>query len=311
MTSAKSKRTTSAAYRKLALSPATLSAYQSDLRRYRAAGGKIPATSQALASYLARQAQILRPSTIRRRLAAISYEHTRRGLRSPTRSPVVQQTLRGIRRAAGTNCRQAKPLSVQVLRKIARGSRGELPIRGKRDRALLLLGFSAGFRRSELAGLRVGDVAFSRSGLLLRLRKSKTDPFSVGREVAIPYGRDPLCCPVRTLKEWLSVYGRQSSPPLNATTPLFARIDRYGHVFPGLSGASVGAVLKARLVMAGICPDGYSAHSLRAGLVTSAARAGAPLWAIQRQTGHRSASSVHRYIRNVPPFEMNPVRSLL
>lgn len=305
------RRKTSAAYRKLSLSPATLSAYQSDLRRYRAAGGRIPSTSQALASYLARQAEVLRPSTIRRRLAAISYEHTRRGLRSPTRSPVVQQTLRGIRRAAGANCRQAKPLSVQVLRAIAKDRRGQLQIRNKRDRALLLLGFSAGFRRSELASLRAGDVSFTRNGLLVRLRKSKTDPYSVGREVAVPYGREVGCCPVRSLKTWIAQYSSALTSAMTSDTPLFARIDRYGHVFPGLTGASVGAILKARLVLAGISPDGYSAHSLRAGLVTSAARAGAPLWAIQRQTGHRSASSVHRYIRDVPPFEMNPVRSLL
>lgn len=305
------KRKTSAAYRRLSLSPATLAAYQSDLRKFREAGGKIPSTSHALASYLARQAEVLRPSTIRRRLAAISYEHTRRGLRSPTRSPVVQQTLRGIRRAQGTNCRQAKPLSVKVLRVIAKDHRGQLQIRSRRDRALLLLGFSAGFRRSELSGLRVGDVSFTRSGLLVRLRKSKTDPYSVGREVAVPYGREPRCCPVRSLKAWIVQYSREHTSPLTAETPLFARIDRYGYVLPGLSGASVGAILKARLILAGISPDGYSAHSLRAGLVTSAARAGAPLWAIQRQTGHRSASSVHRYIRDVPPFEMNPVRSLL
>ena len=310
----KHKQKSAAAYRRLALSPNTISCYASDVRRYRASGGKIPSTPRALANYLARQAARLRPSTLMRRLAAISYEHTRRGLRSPTRALVVQQTLRGIRRAAGARAsRQAKPLSIDVLQKLVRTVAGYSRVRNCRDKALLLLGFAGGFRRSELANLRLADVFFTRRGLLVRLRTSKTDPYSQGRDVAIPYAKSQRLCPVRAVRNWIAAYKHALTPTQakSGQTPLFARIDRYGHVHCGLSGASIGTLLKQRLTTAGVDPTGYSAHSLRSGLVTAAARAGVPAWAIQRQTGHKSYSSVHRYIRNVPVFELNAVRVLL
>lgn len=201
-----------AMYRELALSPKTVSCYASDVRRFKAVGGRIPTTPQALAGYLAREASRLQPATLMRRIAAIAHEHTRRGLRSPTRALIVQQTMRGIRRAYGGGSRQAKPISIDLLRKLVRRVPDHSKSRNLRDRALLLLGFAGGFRRSELASLQLGDLQFTRRGLVIRLRKSKTDPYSVGRNVAVVYAKTPQLCPVRALRSWLEHSNNSSTP---------------------------------------------------------------------------------------------------
>lgn len=298
-------------YRALALSPNTLRSYASDIRRFKASGGTIPATPRMVASYLARNATKLRPSTLMRRLAAITYEHVRRRLRSPTDSPVVRQTLRGILRTLGQTQRQARPVTTSTLQKITSNLPGYSRLRNARDRALLLLGFAGGFRRSELARLRWGDVAFSARGVTLRLRSSKTDPYSRGREVAVPKAKNPRLCAVKALQEWSTRFSDASLGAPSQETPLFARIDRYDRPHPGLSAHSVNTILQRRMQSAGLDRTGYSAHSLRAGLVTSAACAGVPLWAIQRQTGHRSVGSVLRYVRDIPIFKFNAVRQIL
>jgi integrase len=298
------------ALRSMALAPNTLKAYGSDIRNFKARGGSIPATPRMVASYLARSAASLRPATLLRRVAAIAHEHARRGLRSPTGSGIVRETLRGILRLKGQAQRQAKPISPALLQRISRNITGHSRRRNARDRALLLLGFAGGFRRSELERLRWQDVTFSRSGLSVRLRSSKTDPYSRGREIAVPVSQNSKLCAVQAVKHWRDELSK-SGCAFDQQSPVFARIDRYDRVHPGLAGSSVNAILKRRLEMAGVKSLAYSAHSLRAGLVTSAASAGVPLWIIQRQTGHKSYSSLLRYVRELPVFELNAVRAVL
>lgn len=172
---------------------------------------------------------------------------------------------------------------------------------------LLVVGFAGGFRRSELAQLTPQHLAFGPQGVEVMLKRSKTDQHGKGRVVALPPG--PLhLCPVKLLKILLLVLGRLD--PKGAAMPLFRRVDRYGRLGSGLRSAAVGSILRQRLLICGLDREGYSAHSLRSGLVTAAAKAGVPTWAIQRQTGHRSESTVNRYIRGLSRFERNAFEAI-
>lgn len=290
----------------------TLRAYTRDLDRFKRHGGRIPATPDQVARYLAAAAGELKPSTLARQVAAISYAHEQRGLASPTKTAVVRRTLRGIRRSKGVAQKQATPLTPDLVRAIARPLQCLTEAQNQRDAALFLLAFAGGFRRSEIASLCVGDMALSKQGLVVKLRSSKTDQYHRGREVAIPNARDPQQCPVRALRRWLTALATLRGQKPDHSLPLFCSIDRHGNArATRLNSASVGWLLRRRLALHGLPQEGYSAHSFRAGLVTSAAKAGVPVWAIQRQTGHRSESTVHRYIRGLNAFECNALTALL
>ncbi|PTQ77398.1 site-specific recombinase XerD [Nitrosomonas oligotropha] len=275
-------------------------AYQSDIAHFLKSGGKIPATPHCVASYLAIYANTLSPATLTRRVVAIGHAHKDKGLASPTRSALVADTLRGIRRINGSKQRQVMPLLKIDLVKITRKLTGLI---GLRDKALLLTGFAGAFRRSELVALQVEDVRFVTEGALINVRRSKTDQNGVGRKVAIPYikGRH---CPVRALKTWLEKSGIK-------TGALFRRMNRFDQVTDyGLCAASVALIVKQRVRDAGLNPEQYSGHSLRAGLVTSAAQAGVSSWKIRQQTAHKSDLMLQRYIRDSQLFVNNAVSQI-
>jgi len=154
-------------------------------------GGDIPAVPTMIARYLAEQAGDLSPATLQRRAVAIGKAHRMRGLPDPTKDDHVRATLRGIRRVHGRPPKQAAPLLREDLLAAVDGLPESLV--GIRDRALLLIGFAGGFRRSELVALQVEDVAFVAEGLLLTLRRSKTDQEGRGRLIGIPWGRTRAC----------------------------------------------------------------------------------------------------------------------
>lgn len=300
-------------YLRSALAANTLKAYAGDLERFKAFGGQIPARPEQVARYLAMAAADLKPSTLARQAAAISFAHEQRGLSSPTQSAIVRRTLQGIRRAKGVAQKQATPLTPALVGQVVRPLPYLTDAQNQRDAALFLVAFAGGFRRSEVASLCVSDISFIRQGVLIRLRCSKTDPYQRGREVAIPRAHDPRRCPARALRTWLATLAalRDHDTELDAASPLFCRIDKHGNARGPLNGASVGWLLRKRLTLHGLPSEGYTAHSFRAGLVTSAAKAGVPVWAIQRQTGHRSESTVHRYIRGLNAFECNALAPVL
>lgn len=128
-----------------------------------------------------------------------------------------------------------------------------------RDRALLLLGFATAMRRSELAALDVADVEFVVKGMLLTIRRSKTDQEAPGRTIAVPFGRTRHC-PAAALKEWLKLVERREGP-------IFVYTNKHGN----LSSWRMSYVVKTRIAAAGYDPALYSSHSLRAGFATSAA----------------------------------------
>jgi len=216
-----------------------------------------------------------RPSTLRRKLAAIAVMHRAAGHESPTDHGMVRATFAGIRRERGVASRPKTALLVDELR-AAIATCGERRI-DIRDRALVLVGFANALRRSELVGLDVQDVGFEGEGLTLRLRRSKTNQEGELEEVAVLYGTDPRTCPVRALQAWLatSAVGDGS---------LFRAVDRAGRVGRGrLTARIVGERVKKIGARSGLDPQSYAAHSLRSGFATAAARANKSEAAIMRQ----------------------------
>jgi site-specific recombinase XerD len=283
-----------------ALSDNTLRAYRSDLKHFLAWGGTIPASPERVATYIAHHATTLAGTSLSRRLVAIARAHAAQGLPSPTASPLVRATLRGIRRTSHRPVRQVAPLQKADLVRMVHGLHG---LRGLRDTALLLVGFASAMRRSELVSLNVEDIQFTDEGTLLRLRRSKTDQEGSGRDIAIPRLRGRHC-PSRCLLAWLEAAGITAGA-------LFRRVNRYDQVLPHrLTAQSVALIIKERAAAAGLDPTRFSGHSLRAGFVTNATNRGASSSSIRRQTGHTSDAMLQRYVRNSQLFTDNPNRKI-
>ncbi len=243
-------------------------------------------------------------ATIQRRLAAITAVHARGGHPSPAADPAVRHELAALRRDLGVAPQGKEPVLADDLRAMV----AALPedARGLRDRAMLLLGFAAALRRSELVGLDVGDVAFAKRGLVVTIRRSKSDQEGVGAKVAVAPGADPAACPVRATRRWLQ------AAHLGATGPLFRPIHRTGTVLDRrLNPEHVAQLVKKAAAAAGVAPLavdggadtlGFAGHSLRAGLVTQAALDGVGDADIAATTRHKSRDMVARYTRIADPF---------
>jgi site-specific recombinase XerD len=258
----------------------------------------LPASPETVALYLTHCAHSLKPSTLQRRMATISEAHRAAGHESPTRSTVVRNVWQGIRREKGIATRGKEPTLTADLRAMVE----HLPegkLLSARDRALLLIGFAGAMRRSELVGLDFEDVAQTREGLVVTIRRSKTDQAGAGRKIGIPYGSTPLTCPVRALQDWMQQAGIKGGP-------LFRAVDRHSKVSgERLSDQTVARVVKRALTAAGRNAEGFAGHSLRAGLATQAAMGGASERSIQDQTGHKSLIMLRRYIRDGNLFREN------
>jgi integrase len=282
----------------------TLRAYEHDWKQFRTWCMQnrfvpLPASTQAVILYATdlTKNQGKRWNTLSRRLAAISQLHQRAGFDSPTRTWAMKQFLAGLRRELGVAPVRKKPVLVDDLKRIV----AHLPnsILGKRDRALLLIGFTGALRRSELIALDVEDLEETREGLIVNIRHSKTDQEGEGRKIGIPQGSDQATCPIWAVDEWLAAAKIDSGP-------LFRVMNRHGQVLSKrLSGEGVAIVVKRSVAELGYDPALFSGHSLRAGLATSAAAAGKGERAIMNQTGHRSVTTVRRYIRDGNLFREN------
>jgi len=181
---------------------------------------------------------------------------------------------------------------------------------GQRDRALLLLGFAGAFRRAELVGLDVTDVVFTDDGAEVTLRHSKTDQEAAGRKIGIPWGTSPQTCPVRSLQTWLEAAGISEGPLFRDVTRAGVGISKRARGASRLSDRAVARLIQRRAKAAGLEGD-FGGHSLRAGLATSAAKAGRSERSIMAQTGHRSERMVRRFFRNGAPSTENAAAGLL
>ena len=292
---------TVSAYVSAATAKNTRRAYRSDLNHFLAWGGALPSTPEQIATYLAAHAGTHKAATLKRRVVSIRLAHTAKGLANPCASELVRVTLRGIWRVHGMAQAQATPAVREDILAMVRGLIG---IKGSRDRALLLVGFAGAFRRSELVALNLGDLEFVDRGLIVHLRRSKTDQEGVGRKVGIPFARGKVCA-VQSVKDWLAASGITEGP-------LFRSINRHGQVGSSrLSGHAVAQIVKTHAAAAGLDADHYSGHSLRAGLITSAAMLGCSIWKIKAQSGHRTDAMVSRYVRDADLFTDNAAGAVL
>jgi site-specific recombinase XerD len=292
-------------YAALAKSARTVAAYESDWNDFldfcrRSGQGSLPAAPETVALYLTWliDERKLKTSTLTRRLAAISQIHQAASFPTPTGESVVRSVMAGIRRVHGSEQTAKTALSPELLRRLV----GGLPdtLRGRRDRALLLVGFAGALRRSELVALEVRDVAFESEGLVLMIRRSKTDPEAEGQLVGIPYSEQPETCPVRALQAWLEAARITEGA-------VFRPIERWSNIVQprALEDRRVATLLKELVTRAGLDPKAFAAHSLRSGLATAAAAGGASERTIMDQTRHKSVKQVRRYIQRGSLFRDN------
>ncbi|MHB9024734.1 MAG: site-specific integrase [Armatimonadota bacterium] len=280
------------------LATSTLNAYASDWRgfqRWCQSHGldSLPSDITTVALYAAWMAeQSRRPSTIQRHLAAIRAKHEEEGYPTPTKSPVVKRVMHGINRKHGSPSVGAEAILPETLQKMLAAIDKNTLI-GKRDRALLLLGYAGAFRRSELVGLNVADIQWhDDEGIILQLSHSKTDQEGRGRLVGIPRGKHSETCPVTALKAWLTAASIREGA-------IFRGMDCHSRIVsPRLTGRAVSMIIKRHVKATGLDTLHYSGHSLRAGHCTAAARAGVSEKLIMAQSGHRSHGSMLKYIRS-------------
>lgn len=285
----------------------TLRAYRSDWKDFESwchdrNFAACPASPQTVALYLTALSRTHKVSTLTRRVSAISQAHQTAGCPSPTEDSPVRLVMAGIRRCLGTAAEAKRPVLVPDLQAMVTA----LPdnVLGLRDRALLLIGFSGAFRRSELVGLDWEDLAETIDGLVITIRRSKTDQEGEGRKIAIPRGREESTCPLRALFLWRTAAGIESGP-------VFLRVNRHGQILPKrLSAEAVAIVVKRWAGRIGYREGEFAGHSLRSGLATAAAIAGKSERAIMNQTGHRSTATVRRYIRDGNLFRDNAAEGL-
>lgn len=288
-------------------SDATRRAYAADWRDFSGwcvdmCQQSLPAQPAILAAYLAHLAERkLAASTIRRRLAAIQYAHKAKGLTPPTADVNVQAVHAGIRRRLGTSQTQKAPATAKAIAAMLKRIPDTLT--GKRDRALILIGFAGAFRRSELVGITVEDIARQPEGILVRLGKTKTDQEGRGAVVPVPQGT--RLRPVESLDGWLAASGITSGP-------IFRQVRKGGSVsLEPLTPQSVALIVKKLARVAKLDPALFAGHSLRAGFVTSALETGADVFAAADQGRWRKLETVREYDRRAKAFKNHAGKGFL
>lgn len=286
----------------------TRRAYASDWRAFTtwcAARGvpTLPAEPAAVAAFLAAEADAGRQvRTLARRCAAIRYAHRLQQLPTPTDAEAVRATLRGIRRTVGTAPRQKAPATTDVVLALVHHAEAAIAqgrtLEGRRDRALLLLGFAGAFRRSELAALTVADLEEVPQGLRVHVRRAKTDQEGAGAVVAVLRGRraQGRYCPVAAVRAWLDAAGITAGP-------VFRPLWKGGVRAPqrvrdtALSAHAINRLVQAYAARAGYDPTAFGGHSLRAGFLTAAAERGANVFRLLDVSRHRSVDTLRAYVR--------------
>ncbi|MCM3887168.1 site-specific integrase [Frankia sp. R82] len=285
-------------YARASRARSTWRAYDADLRHFHTwcaqqpvALVAIPAEPSTVAGYLVALADAgYKPSTIRRRLAAISVGHQLAGQPSPTSAAQVGAVWDGIRRTHGMRPTRKTALDTDLLARVV-APLGDEELADVRDRALLLVGFAGCLRRGELVGLDVADLDETPDGLVVHVRRSKTDQDGAGALVGITYGSHRTTCPVRAWTAW----ARRADL---GDGPAFRGITRHGHLgATRLHPSSVARIVQRRVAAAGLDAADFAGHSLRSGFATAAARAGVHDRAIMRQGRWRSAASLDAYVR--------------
>ena len=292
----------------------TLRAYKADFNDFSAFCAKnglssMPTEPKILSLYLTHLSATSKFSTLKRRIASISVVHKLKGHYLDTKHPLIMENLHGIKRVKGTNQKSKKPILINELKliinvideyltnnelgKVYRITESSKNILNKiRDKAIVLIGFSGGFRRSELVNIDHDDIEFVSEGVKIFIKRSKTDQSGEGMIKAIPYFDNKTYCPVISLKYWIENSGIKS-----------------GKIFD-ISDKSVALIIKKYASLAGLDPNKYGGHSLRSGFATSAAEFGAEERNIMAMTGHKTTQMVRRYIQEANLFKNNALNKI-
>lgn len=279
----------------------TLRAYKSDFYDFEKFCSKfgfksLPSDPKIISLYLTDLSSSCKFSTLKRRLASISIIHKIKGFHIDIKHPVINENLIGIKRKIGSFQKGKKPILINNLYQIIdllNKNKVNKYLQSLRDKAIILLGFAGGFRRSELVSLEKSDLEFINEGLKITLRKSKNDQYGQGLVKGIPYFKNTNYCPVIAVKEWMS-----SSDNLVGKK-----------LFP-YSDKTVALIVKKYLGLIGLDSKQYSGHSLRSGFATSTAASGADERSIMAMTGHKSREMVRRYIKDANLFKNNALNKI-
>jgi site-specific recombinase XerD len=290
----------------------TVRAYKSDFNNFGlfcAQNGfkSLPSEPKIVSLYITHlSSQGIKMSTLKRRLVSIGVIHKLKGHYLDTKHPVIIENIMGIKRRKGSIQKGKKPLLINNLKKIinAIDEYNTENIKKFRDRSIILMGFSGGFRRNEIVSLDYDDLDFVTEGLKIRIKRSKTDQFGEGSVKGLPYFDNTQYCPVLSLKNWIEI-SRISSGPL------FRRFSKGSKLSEKrLTDQTVALLIKKYLKIAGIDSKNYSGHSLRSGFATSAAEAGVEERNIMSMTGHKSSEMVRRYIKEANIFKNNALNKI-
>ena len=290
----------------------TIRAYKSDFNDFQLFcvqnGFKsLPSEPKIVALYLTYlSTKELKMSTLKRRLVSIGVIHKLKGHYIDTKHPSIIENIMGIKRRKGSIQKGKKPLLINNLKEIINVIDKEKieEIKKFRDRSIILIGFSGGFRRNELVSLDYDDLDFVEEGLKIKIKRSKTDQFGEGSVKGLPYFDNSQYCPVVSIRKWIELSKINSGP-------LFRRFTKGSKLSDNrLSDQTVALLIKDYLKIAGIESKNYSGHSLRSGFATSAAEAGAEERNIMAMTGHKSTEMVRRYIKDANLFKNNALNKI-
>jgi len=290
----------------------TVRAYKSDFNDFGLFCAKngfksLPSEPKIVALYLTYlSTKGAKMSTLKRRLVSIGVIHKLKGHYLDTKHPLIIENIMGIKRRKGSIQKGKKPLLINNLKIIIDVIDQETKeeIKRLRDRSIILIGFSGGFRRNEIVSLDHDDLDFVSEGLKIKIKRSKTDPFGEGAIKALPYFENSQYCPVVSLKNWINIARINSGA-------LFRRFSKGSRLTEKrLTDQTVALLIKEYLQLAGIDSKNYSGHSLRSGFATSAAESGAEERSIMAMTGHKSSEMVRRYIKEANLFKNNALNKL-
>ena len=276
----------------------TLRAYQADFNDFTNfcntnAFSSLPTDPKIVALYLTHLSSFSKFSTLKRRLASIKVIHKLKGHYIDTKHPVISENLMGIKRKLGVKQLSKKPILISDLKLIVQAIIDDKNEYKKiQNKALILIGFAGGFRRSELVSIEREDIDFVDEGVKINIRKSKTDQTGIGMTKAIPYFDNKIYCPVISLNEWIN----------------YAKISN-GKIF-NISDKSVALIIKKYTLIAGLDNTKYAGHSLRSGFATSTAETGADERSIMAMTGHKTTQMVRRYIQEANLFKNNALNKI-
>ena len=290
----------------------TIRAYKSDFNDFGlfcAQNGfkSLPSEPKIISLYLTHlSTKEVKMSTLKRRLVSIGVIHKLQGHYLDTKHPSIIENIMGIKRRKGSFQKGKKPLLINNLKQIINVIDKEKieEIKKLRDRSIILIGFSGGFRRNEIVSLDYEDLDFVQQGLKISLKRSKTDQFGEGLIKGLPYFDNSQYCPVVSIHKWIEISKIDSGP-------LFRRFNKGSNLSVNrLSDQTVALLIKDYLKIAGIESRNYSGHSLRSGFATSAAEFGAEERNIMAMTGHKSTEMVRRYIKEANLFKNNALNKI-